>query len=90
MRKEIVKALLAAAEEIGTSECSMYEDYSGRGMFGNTTTGLVIENLNDLYQIVAVASVRVKEDESDLSWEDFCEDLGTWRQDSLGRSTILY
>lgn len=101
MKLEVAKALIAAAEEAGTDEVTLHEDYSGRGMFGATTTGLVLDSPSCVFALIAVASVRVKEaqefaeDDSDrdaveLDWEDFCQELKGLKQDNLGRGTILY
>lgn len=43
MEKELAQKIL---EE--DAEYELYEDYSGRGMFGNTTTAIVVPNRQDV------------------------------------------
>lgn len=36
--------------ELGVGE--LYKEYSGRDMFGDTTTGIVCDSVSDLYEVV--------------------------------------
>jgi hypothetical protein len=46
MKKANAEKILAAMEDAGM-KCELYEDYSGRGMFGRTTTGIVCDSPED-------------------------------------------
>lgn len=47
MDAQIAKVLVDAMENAG-EEVKMYEDYSGRGMFGRTTVGIVVKREMDV------------------------------------------
>lgn len=62
----------------------IYHDYSGRGMYGKTTTGLVISSL--VYLVVAMCNVPdllMHDDEPLLDITSFCVD-------NLGYDIIIY
>ena len=51
--------LIQECAESNGDELSVYEDYSGRGMYGDTTTGLVVNDdrdFNDLIEAVTEIS----------------------------------
>lgn len=101
MDKPVANAIIAAADAIGI-EMRIYEDYSGRGMYGKATTGIVYEGLGNLLTCVATAAcdlkdtedhaIRTESDETlELTPEDFCEAVGHLRFDNMGRSSdIVY
>lgn len=68
----------------------VYENYSGRGMFGKKTTGVVINSPTD----VITHLLRNIHDISDemLEAEDECSDLeiNDISMDNLGLNTIIY
>lgn len=47
MQDRTAKALKNMADSVGI-ECEIYENYSGRGMFGKKTTGITIGSRTDL------------------------------------------
>lgn len=58
----------------------VYEDYSGRNMFGKTCLGIVVEELeNSLF--------RLGKESGDY---EFSKELQNFRTDSMGRSAIIY
>lgn len=61
MDKPVADAILAAADAIGI-EMTIREDYSGRGMYGKATTGIVYDGLGNLLQCVATAVCDLKEE----------------------------
>ena len=63
-----------------TSAVSLYRGYSGRAMYGERTFGIVFDNFADLIEAVATAA----RENPDLNF------ASRYREDSLGRSTILY
>ena len=70
-------------ENYSHEDCHVYEDYSGRGMFGSTTDALVVNYESDYDDLREHA-------ESDGNKEvlNFLDHLG--RRDSLGLSIIMY
>lgn len=83
-------ALVAAAEENG-DEMNLYNNYSGRGMMGQTTDGITFSAMSDLYKAIAIASVRVHDGEhADLTHDDFVSDIAGIRFDNMGRDKIAY
>jgi len=58
MKLEDAKKIVAAAKEDGT-ELRLYENYSGRSTFGETTTGIV-GSLAEIGYYAGVAKVPVK------------------------------
>lgn len=71
----------------GLAECGnvrVYEDYSGRGMFGATTHG-VVGSHTDLYN--AVEAYLKQEGQHEIHPEDF---IDQFRSDSLGLEFIWY
>lgn len=64
----------------------IYEDYSGRGMFGRKTTGIVFENDNDFFEAIAEIMVSGEEEER----EEVAEYLTEIKKDSMGLNVIYY
>ena len=58
----------------------VYEDYSGRGMFGKTCLGITVENLEK-------SIFKLGKESADY---DFSKELANFQTDSLGRSFIIY
>ena len=60
----------------------VYENYSGRGMFGKTCLGITVENLEKaLFKLGRMATSE------DL---EFVTELENFRTDNLGRDYIIY
>ena len=68
----------------------VYEDYSGRGMYGSLTDGLVVSDFMEIVKLVR----HICEDRDnikDINVEDFLDKLTSLnRRDNLGYNTILY
>ena len=68
----------------------VYEDYSGRGMYGRLTDGLVVSDFMEIVKLVR----HICEDRNnikDINVEDFLDKLTSLnRRDNLGYDTILY
>lgn len=71
-------------------DISIYKEYSGRGMFGKTTTGLVCPDINVLIKVIAFASKMFTPDDNYLFFEDFLNDLLPVKMDNLGNDFIFY
>jgi hypothetical protein len=64
----------------------VYEKYSGRGMFGKETTGVVVEDLGKVMSALYSASAHIGElrDEGEL------DQVEKFRWDSMGLDIIVY
>lgn len=95
MIKEIAEIIVKAAKDKELDGFSIYENYSGRGMYGKTTTGVNFPNKSSLLQAVAAASVMIcyktMIDESNvITLSDFIEELGKISQDNMAMDYIIY
>ena len=88
MNKRLAAMLAELAEDFDI-EAKVYENYSGRGMMGNTTTGLVLSDaINDLPFLMynCAGSIHKLQEAGELPFE-----LDEpFRTDSLGRDSIVY
>ena len=78
MKKSLAEKMIDACNEEGI-ELEIYEEYSGRGMYGKTTTGIVIAQ-NDPMEDVMVAC---RKHDVNIRSSEF-------QKDSLGLSKIIY
>lgn len=72
-------------------EARVREEYSGRGMYGKTTSGIVVEDPMIIAQ--AMANFAMEADGLELDDEDhqFLNDITRgFRTDSMGYDTIVY
>lgn len=97
MKQDTAKLLVEAATEIGI-EATHQDDYSGRNMYGKTTDAIALDNQKDLILLVAVAAHRFGADANDevrvgddiITFDEYCEDLGAIKSDSMGHGVIIY
>lgn len=71
----------------------VYENYSGRGMYGNFTDGLVVSDFDEITKLVRrICSNRDWiQGAYNIDVEDFLDKLTSLsRRDNLGYDTILY
>jgi len=61
-------------------DVSIYQEYSGRGMFGNTTTGIVVPGEGTLDYLLAEISFTSEEKNQ----------IKKFRKDNLGKQLIIY
>lgn len=80
----IVETIAEQAQMDGI-ELEARPDYSGRGMYGSTTGGLV----GDIGDIAAGVAIFARECDDD-QFEDLVESLRNARTDSMGRQLIVY
>ena len=88
MQKELAQLLVEIMEDAG-EEASIYENYSGRGMYGRTTTGLVVDNLALLLTNVIANAERLSDYDNEWLEAKF-PNINSLRYDSLGNQIILY
>ena len=92
MTKELAELLVNNG-----SDLRIYEDYSGRGMYGKTTTGIQCDDIKDFLDAVGetfcnmVSDASFEGEDYDMELADELKDLLTnHRQDSLGLGYIIY
>lgn len=84
MKKELAEALFDACDNNGIN-ADIREDYSGRGMYGKVTCGIVVDSVADVLScLVNNADLFVGENGERLFAD--CN----FRTDSMGRGTIIY
>lgn len=92
MNKEIAEMLIDYGNYL-----SLHEDYSGRGMYGNTTTAITCDSKDDLMEAIGELFFEMILDAKDMG-EDYDTTkakelknvLTNLQQDSLGRGYIFY
>ena len=86
MEKELAKKLVAACTEFDV-EATIRKNYSGRGMYNQPTTGVIIEanNFSIISVIIGCADMFVDKN-GDPLFED-CENIDS---DNIGDSIIYY
>jgi len=85
MKRELAEAIVEALNESGF-EAELYEDYSGRGMYGRTCTGVSLEgDIADALEAVISCADKFVDEDLDPRFS-----VGTIHSDSLGCGTIIY
>lgn len=74
------------AIQFSGEDCNFCLDYSGRGMMGRTTVGVIIEDESGLLSMVVN---YIKENFTEIKREDI-PDFDSFRRENMGRKTILY
>ncbi len=90
MNAEVAKMLKTAADRLDI-EVEVTTDYSGRGMYGKSTAGLVLDNPMDLVAIAVEAANHL----NDMDKATEADDLVGYfyvslKWDNMGRSYIVY
>lgn len=70
MKLETAKKLVEIGEE-GGLKCSLRASYSGRGMFGRETAGVVTESIPDLLYLAGLEGVEIDDYSSDNMGLDY-------------------
>jgi hypothetical protein len=84
MDKKLAEQLVDMLNEEG-DEAEVYEGYSGRGMYGNSTTGVTCNSLGTLLSIVISRANELVNNDGDPIYE-----TTEFSTDSMGRDTIIY
>ena len=90
MRLNIAELIAGTAKENGMDDVSLRKDYSGRCMYGQTTTAIVCDKLGDFLAAVALAGACLMDMDVNVSAEDLAEAMQNIRMDSMGRGIVLY
>ncbi len=103
MNLQHAKLIVDAAQNSG-KELNLHEEYSGRGMCGKTTAG-VVGPLMHIVESIAVAAYELGRDEEigsrivpedeesveeGVSGEEFLEEMSRLKFDSMGYNSIIY
>lgn len=86
MKIEIAEEIIAAARDMG-ADVNLHEDYSGRGMYGDTTAA-ISGDLNNIIAAVALAAGSLQDNHRKL--EDLVEAMQKLNTDSYARQIIVY
>jgi len=88
MEKNIAEKIV----ENSVFEMTLREDYSGRGMYGSETAGIVTDSIgNVLYSAIKLVKSMIDDPESyDFDVEDLAEAMENIKTDSMGLSMIIY
>lgn len=84
MKKEVARAVARAAREL-CFDVEVHKDYSGRGMYGQTTYGLVMSSIGWTTSVAEAAGHLRGE-----AHENFVNDLRNIRTDNMGFQYIYY
>jgi hypothetical protein len=84
MTKEQAQFIQKATIACGNQECEIRNDYSGRGMYGQKTHAIVINNVNDMFADIIN---YIKDCEVPYDEIPYFEDLST---DNMGLDTVIY
>jgi hypothetical protein len=70
-------------------EIEVYEEYSGRGMFGDTTSGVVVDSLSEFISAIGdyLSSADADEIDTVRAIGSAVKNIST---DSMGMSVIIY
>ena len=94
MDLELAETLVQVLEDEGI-EAELRESYSGRGMYGRETAGVVLRegNVGDIVQaVINNASCFIAEENEPVEFFDLSErfTVSGFRQDSMGTGIIIY
>lgn len=97
MKKKTVEILMSVvngrfAYNNDPDSVRAYYDYSGRGMFGKKTNGVVCSNMPQFIGLVAEVSYSYHSSgrNNDMNFDEFFEDISNIRTDSMGHDIIVY
>ena len=93
MDRKLAETLVQALEDEGI-DAELREDYSGRGMYGKTTAGVVFDgDIGGVLQaVINNATCFIQEEVEPVDFFDVCErfGVGNLRTDGMGLQTIIY
>lgn len=99
MTKDMAEFLVEVTESLGNQEISLREGYSGRGMYGKETCGVVVENILQLFSdILEYARDNINDymgegsdGEQFKTWDGkMIPQVENFRMDNMGRQYIIY
>jgi hypothetical protein len=87
MEKDLAEKLVEMLNDEG-DEAAVYEGYSGRGMYGKTTTGVVCSNFGMLLAVCICHADELVDDTDGLAEVLFSPT--EFSTDSMGTDLIIY
>jgi hypothetical protein len=90
MELKFAKKIVKTGNEMDM-ELTLSKNYSGRGMYGRETAG-VVGNLGEIVQAIAAVAVEYAENaefDETINVDSFIKDMNI-SIDSMGRDTIVY
>lgn len=97
MKEELAELIVDLFEEYTDFEVSLREGYSGRGMFGETTTGIVVDESPDKAMSILLAEILYGSLSRPINRDvelvkDLCNLVIAVRysQDNMGHDYIFY
>ena len=93
MKLTLAKFLAEKIEDMSGEECQVHEDYSGRGMYGYTTAGIICERPLEVADVLVEAYLNADPDEVDALNEAMDNEDGfqnSFQFDSMARQYIVY
>ncbi len=88
MQRKLIDILVETAEASGEYEVRAYEGYSGRGMYGDTTDGIVVASMNEFITLLYCSAKEITLAIEAGELDDVPE--SAFRSDNLGRDMIVY
>jgi len=85
MDLKLAKTLQGLMEDTG-EYAEIFYDYSGRCMYGKSTTGLIVKHIELLIAVIIESPDRFVDDDSDPVFPD----VGKIRFDNVGAEKIVY
>jgi hypothetical protein len=92
MNKEIAELIVGYSDDL-----SLHKDYSGRGMYGKTTTAITGDSMNELMAAIGdcfydmvLEAMSDGNDYDETNAVELTNVLSSIRQDSLGMGYIFY
>lgn len=90
MLKEMAEILKMGADEIAVEDFEIRDDYSGRGMNGETTYAVVATCWQDVTAAAAMAAHYHVDREHFMSGANFAAGMADLRSDSMGTAIVIY
>ena len=92
MTIEQANFLKRVTEDQGNQECDIRESYSGRGMYGRETVGIVVDSLPQLLtDVLNYVNSNIQDDPIMVEWGGGdVPNFNRFSTDNMGRSMILY
>ena len=86
MKQAFAEAIVQAAHDNGDLDVKVYNEYSGRGMYGKTTAGVVVPELGVLLAAICTCTIDMTGDDQ----EGLATELRNTHSDNLGRNSTIY
>lgn len=90
MKEYVAKAIVEAVSEFTDTKITLYENYSGRGMYGKTTHAVVVKDWGVWSRAVAEAAARFATESGTTDYTEFTHEVGRIRWDDFARDIIVY